>query len=162
MNPIFLRLACGLLAAGTLPGCAALAPGGAQRPNVLVIVADDLGFSDIGALGGEIETPHIDALARNGVLLTNFHVAATCSPTRAMSESPTPSRSSSERMVLAAISLLLANSSKASRCSRSCLMVVSLASSLSRASLSLSASTCCLSHCSLYSSDSSALELYWD
>ena len=56
----------------------------ANKPNVIVIVADDLGFSDIGALGSEIPTPHIDSLAAGGTLFTNFHVAATCSPTRAM------------------------------------------------------------------------------
>lgn len=54
------------------------------RPNFLVIVADDLGFSDIGMFGGEIDTPHLDALARNGVRYTQFYVAPTCSPTRAM------------------------------------------------------------------------------
>ena len=54
------------------------------RPNVLLIIADDLGWGDIGALGSEIPTPHIDSLAAEGVLLTNFHTAATCSPSRAM------------------------------------------------------------------------------
>lgn len=53
-------------------------------PNVLLIVADDMGWSDLGALGGEIPTPNLDALAAEGVLFSNFHVAATCSPTRAM------------------------------------------------------------------------------
>ncbi len=56
----------------------------AQRPNILLIVADDLGFSDIGAFGGEIETPNLDALAKEGLRLTDFHSAATCSPTRSM------------------------------------------------------------------------------
>ena len=56
----------------------------AARPNILVIVADDLGYSDIGAFGGEIDTPNLDALARRGVRLTGFHTAPTCSPTRAM------------------------------------------------------------------------------
>ena len=56
----------------------------AKRPNILLIVADDLGFSDIGAFGGEIDTPHLDALAKEGLRLTDFHSAATCSPTRAM------------------------------------------------------------------------------
>lgn len=56
----------------------------ASRPNFLVIVADDLGFSDLGAFGGEIETPNLDALARAGVRLTGFHTAPTCSPTRSM------------------------------------------------------------------------------
>lgn len=55
-----------------------------SRPNFLVIVADDLGFSDLGAFGGEIATPHLDALAYAGLRLTNFHTAPTCSPTRSM------------------------------------------------------------------------------
>jgi arylsulfatase len=55
-----------------------------KRPNFLVIVADDLGFSDLGAFGGEIETPHLDALARQGLRFTDFHTAPACSPTRAM------------------------------------------------------------------------------
>ena len=56
----------------------------AAPPNIVVLVADDWGFGDIGALGSEISTPHIDSLARRGVTFSNFHVAATCSPTRAM------------------------------------------------------------------------------
>ncbi|AOA59729.1 arylsulfatase [Acinetobacter larvae] len=55
-----------------------------QHPNILLIVADDLGFSDIGAFGGEIRTPHVDKLAYDGLRFTNFHTASTCSPTRAM------------------------------------------------------------------------------
>ncbi|KAF4465227.1 Arylsulfatase [Fusarium albosuccineum] len=57
-----------------------------KRPNFLVIVADDLGFSDCGCFGSEIETPNIDALATESSALryTNFHVAAACSPTRSM------------------------------------------------------------------------------
>lgn len=55
-----------------------------KRPNFLVIVADDLGFSDVGCFGGEIRTPNIDRLAKNGVRHTGFHAAAACSPTRAM------------------------------------------------------------------------------
>ena len=55
-----------------------------QRPNFLVILADDMGFSDLGAFGGEISTPHLDALALNGLRLTDFHTAPTCSPTRSM------------------------------------------------------------------------------
>ncbi len=57
-----------------------------SRPNFLVIVADDLGFSDCGCFGSEIETPNIDALAAEGGALrfTEFHVAAACSPTRSM------------------------------------------------------------------------------
>ena len=55
-----------------------------NRPNFLVIVADDLGFSDLGAFGAEISTPNLDALALDGLRLTDFHVAPTCSPTRSM------------------------------------------------------------------------------
>lgn len=54
------------------------------RPNVLLIVADDLGFSDLGAFGGEIRTSNLDLLAARGVRLTGFYTSSTCSPTRAM------------------------------------------------------------------------------
>ena len=54
------------------------------RPNILLIIADDLGYSDLGVFGGEINTPNLDVLAGAGKLLTNFNVAPTCSPTRAM------------------------------------------------------------------------------
>lgn len=54
------------------------------RPNFLVIVADDLGFSDIGAFGSEIDTPNLDRLAHAGIRLTDFHSAPACSPTRSM------------------------------------------------------------------------------
>ncbi|HEY6877429.1 MAG TPA: arylsulfatase [Polyangiales bacterium] len=52
------------------------------RPNILLLVADDLGYSDIGAFGGEIHTPNLDKLALAGRVLTDHHTAATCSPTR--------------------------------------------------------------------------------
>jgi arylsulfatase len=53
-----------------------------ERPNILLIVADDMGYSDVGAYGGEIATPNIDALADVGVQFTQFHVAPNCGPTR--------------------------------------------------------------------------------
>lgn len=53
-------------------------------PNILLIVADDLGYSDIGPFGGEIKTPALDKLAKQGLMLTNFHVLPTCSPTRSV------------------------------------------------------------------------------
>lgn len=56
----------------------------APRPNIVVLVADDWGYSDVGAYGSEIATPHLDALARRGAKFSNFHVASVCSPTRAM------------------------------------------------------------------------------
>jgi arylsulfatase len=65
------------------PHLAAPAPAKA-KPNILVIVADDLGYSDLGAFGGEIRTPNLDALAARGLVLTGFHSAPTCSPTRSM------------------------------------------------------------------------------
>lgn len=49
------------------------------RPNFLVIVADDLGFSDVGCFGSEIRTPNIDRIAQDGVRFTDFHAAAACS-----------------------------------------------------------------------------------
>ncbi len=55
-----------------------------ERPDVLLIAADDLGYSDLGVLGSEIRTPSLDALARDGLLLTSFLVSPACSPTRAM------------------------------------------------------------------------------
>ena len=61
-----------------------LSPSQAQQPNILLIIVDDVGFSDLGAYGGEIRTPNLDQLARSGLQLTNFHSAATCGPTRAM------------------------------------------------------------------------------
>ncbi len=67
------------------------APVQARKPNVLIIVADDLGWSDIGAFGGEIATPNLDGLALRGLRLTDFHTAPTCSPTRAMLMSGTDS-----------------------------------------------------------------------
>lgn len=56
----------------------------AKQPNVLVIVADDLGFSDIQPFGGEISTPNLKKLAKEGAVLSNFHAGPTCSVTRSM------------------------------------------------------------------------------
>ncbi|MDA1015002.1 MAG: arylsulfatase [Planctomycetota bacterium] len=53
------------------------------RPNIILVMADDLGWSDIGCYGGEIETPHIDSLARDGLRFTEFYNNAICGPTRA-------------------------------------------------------------------------------
>jgi arylsulfatase A-like enzyme len=57
---------------------------GRKQPNILLIVVDDMGYSDIGPFGGEIDTPNLDALAKSGMLLTDFHTSASCSPTRSM------------------------------------------------------------------------------
>lgn len=80
---IGLMASCALLQAAA-PAAAAREAGALKRPNFLIIVADDLGFSDIGAFGGEIETPNLDALAARGLKLTGLHTAPTCSPTRSM------------------------------------------------------------------------------
>ena len=55
----------------------------ADRPNVVLIMSDDMGFSDLGCYGGEIRTPHLDALAAGGVRFTQFYNTARCCPTRA-------------------------------------------------------------------------------
>ena len=55
----------------------------ADRPNILYVVADDLGYSDLGCFGGEIKTPNLDALAAGGVRLTQFYNTGRCCPSRA-------------------------------------------------------------------------------
>ena len=55
-----------------------------EPPNILLIVVDDMGYTDIGAFGSEIPTPNLDELALAGMRLTNFHANAQCAPTRAM------------------------------------------------------------------------------
>lgn len=74
----FLTLAVLLLPAWTTAPAA-----GPARPNVLLIVADDMGYSDSGCYGGEIATPNLDALAKNGLRFTQFYNTARCWPTRA-------------------------------------------------------------------------------
>ena len=56
----------------------------AHRPNIVIILADDMGYSDLGSFGSEIQTPHIDSLAQQGVRFTQFYTHASCSPTRSM------------------------------------------------------------------------------
>ena len=55
-----------------------------SRPNILLIIADDLGYADLGSFGSSIRTPNIDTLARQGTIFTNFHTSPLCAPTRAM------------------------------------------------------------------------------
>ena len=63
----------------------AVAPAASSKqPNFLLVMADDMGWTDIGSFGSEIDTPNLDALARQGVKFTDFHVSVSCSPTRAM------------------------------------------------------------------------------
>jgi arylsulfatase len=60
-----------------------LTMGASQRPNIVLILADDLGYSDVGCYGGEVRTPNIDRLAAGGLRLTQFYSAARCCPSRA-------------------------------------------------------------------------------
>ncbi len=78
-------LAFGLL--GTLLACSQSDPAADAEttpPNILFIVADDLGFTDLGAFGSEIATPNLDRLAHAGLRLNNLHAASACRPTRLM------------------------------------------------------------------------------
>ncbi|MFY7836489.1 MAG: arylsulfatase [Novosphingobium sp.] len=77
--------AAGLLAASTLSGVTGVAArsSGSRRPNLITIVLDDMGFSDLGCYGGEIATPNIDKLAARGLRFTRFDSKAVCSATRA-------------------------------------------------------------------------------
>jgi len=68
-----------LLLAASLFGIAAAAP----RPNIIVVMVDDMGYSDIGCYGGEIDTPNIDRMAKNGLRFSSFYNAGRCCPTRA-------------------------------------------------------------------------------
>jgi arylsulfatase len=55
-----------------------------RRPNIVIILGDDMGFADMGSFGSEIKTPNLDSLAMDGVRFTNFYTHASCSPTRSM------------------------------------------------------------------------------
>lgn len=74
-----------MLAATALAGFSAARaePAKPTRPNIIVVLVDDMGFSDLGAFGGEIKTPNLDTLANKGVKLNNFHTTPVCAPTRA-------------------------------------------------------------------------------
>lgn len=83
-------VAASLVALVLLAGCqrtpapAAPGPPQASRPNILLIVADDVGYTDLGAYGSEIPTPVLDGLARTGLRFADFHTGMACSPTRSM------------------------------------------------------------------------------
>ncbi len=79
-NSIF---AYSLVLFGTVLGPAVSGAEPSQRPNIIVILADDMGYSDIGCYGGEIKTPALDSLAANGLRFTQFYNTARCCPTRA-------------------------------------------------------------------------------
>jgi arylsulfatase len=70
-----------MLALGPLP---LLAETVERKPNFLLVMADDMGWTDIGSFGSEIDTPNLDEIARRGVTFTDHHVSVSCSPTRSM------------------------------------------------------------------------------
>ncbi|MEQ8790695.1 MAG: arylsulfatase [Pirellulaceae bacterium] len=72
-----------LLLAALAAGCLLSGAFAAERPNIIYIMSDDMGFSDIGCYGSEIDTPNLDALAADGVRFTQFYNTARCCPTRA-------------------------------------------------------------------------------
>jgi len=73
----------GMVATYAFPNIATAADN-PRRPNIVIILADDMGFADMGSFGSEIRTPNLDSLANNGVRFTNFYTHASCSPTRSM------------------------------------------------------------------------------
>lgn len=78
-------IASGLLASGAGLGCESPPErAGDNRPNILLIVADDLGYADLGSYGSDIATPHLDRLAARGIRFSQFHTAPMCAPSRAM------------------------------------------------------------------------------
>ena len=81
-SSFLVALTVGLIASAVICSVSS-ALGAESRPNVVIIVCDDMGFSDLGCYGGEIETPNLDRLAASGLRFTDFHNNAKCSETRA-------------------------------------------------------------------------------
>lgn len=81
-GPLLRWLALAIMAAAVMsPGIPSAAEN-PRRPNIVLILGDDLGYADMGSFGSEIKTPNLDSLAKDGVRFTNFYTHATCSPTR--------------------------------------------------------------------------------
>lgn len=77
---------------------AAVKSNAAKRPNIIVILADDMGYSDMGYYGGEVHTPNLDHLAQNGLRYRQFYNTSRCCPTRAsLLTACTTSRRESEK-----------------------------------------------------------------
>ncbi len=81
-NPVIQRLVMLTLTCAALGSIPAV--GQEQRPNILLVVADDMGWTDLGSFGSEIETPNLDQLASSGAMFSDFHTSMSCSPTRSM------------------------------------------------------------------------------
>ena len=75
-----MRFLIRVLAASCLLSCTTIA---ADKPNIVLIMADDMGYTDIGCYGSEINTPVLDGLAENGLRFTQFYNTSRCCPTRA-------------------------------------------------------------------------------
>jgi arylsulfatase len=73
-----------ILIAALVASAALFAADASRRPNIVIILGDDLGFADLGSFGSEISTPNLDALAQEGVRFANFYTHASCSPTRSV------------------------------------------------------------------------------
>jgi arylsulfatase A-like enzyme len=84
LRPLQKALSAAFIAAALAAPVAATAADAPRRPNIVIILGDDLGFADLGSYGSEIRTPAIDALAKQGVRFTNFYTHASSSPTRSM------------------------------------------------------------------------------
>jgi len=84
LGPMQKALSAAFMAAALSAPAVAVAADAPRRPNIVIILGDDLGFSDLGAYGSEIRTPNMDALAKSGVRFTNFYTHASSSPTRSM------------------------------------------------------------------------------
>ena len=69
---------CGLVALAAVNSSLAV-----DKPNIVIVMVDDMGFSDVGCYGGEIETPNLDSLANSGLRFTQFYNTGRCCPTRA-------------------------------------------------------------------------------
>ncbi len=77
IHGIQIRVILGMFIATMVTACTAPKP---PRPNIVLIMADDIGISDIGCYGGEIHTPNIDRLADGGLRFTTFYNMAKCNP----------------------------------------------------------------------------------
>jgi arylsulfatase A-like enzyme len=80
----WLAIALGIFGIAALAAPVIAATDAPRRPNIVIILGDDMGFSDMGSFGSEIKTPNLDSLAGDGVRFTNFYTHASCSPTRSM------------------------------------------------------------------------------
>ncbi len=78
-----MAVSCGFISSALLSFGESAVKDQAPRPNIIVIMSDDMGYSDIGCYGGEIETPNLDSLAESGLRYTHFYNTGRCCPTRA-------------------------------------------------------------------------------